>query len=524
MYKLLIVDDEPIVRLGFKSLVNWEENNIEVSFEASNGQQALEILKKNSDIDLVVTDINMPIMDGLQLIENIKSLEIDPSIVVLSAYDDYELVRRAFKLGVRDYIIKYKMNPQNTLSIIKKILSTINKKESNNKTFYQFKRARRNFLRNVVMGISQADLEETAKELKIEIEDRDIVICSMVIDNYTNLKKRYIDGDLNSALKSIKNSVDQVMIEGNEIIAISPEEFILFLTLNCYSRPTIEEQLSSIRQSLNNYLNIDVTIGISPPCKELNDLFQLFKISQKNVNLRFILGKGKNIFPEDSSSVYQTSSVPLQPMVKELFQYFDKMNSEATNKQLDKILSLIEHFQAENITELLYEYSKLIILFNNHIIDYDPGADIYIDANAYNKLKEFETTNEVHSWIKEYVLGIFKDINNRKQRISPIIKEARIYIEKNFMDKNILDSMCKNLQINKSYFSTLFSQEINISFSNYLNQIRVKQAKELLSTTNLRVYELCEEVGYSNTEHFSRVFKKETGFSPSQYRATYYKE
>ena len=106
MNKILLVEDEQIVRLALKSLIEWEKYNIDINYEAANGKEAIKILEKHPDIDIILTDINMPIMDGIELIEYVHTLKINPEIVVLSAYDDYNLVRKAFKIGVNDYIIK----------------------------------------------------------------------------------------------------------------------------------------------------------------------------------------------------------------------------------------------------------------------------------------------------------------------------------------------------------------------------------------------------------------------------------
>ena len=109
MYKVMIADDEPLVRLAIKSLVDWEEHGFNLEIEASNGRQALKLLEDNPDMDIIITDINMPVMDGLELISKVIEKRFDTEIIVLSAYNDYAWIREAFKLGVNDYILKTAM-------------------------------------------------------------------------------------------------------------------------------------------------------------------------------------------------------------------------------------------------------------------------------------------------------------------------------------------------------------------------------------------------------------------------------
>lgn len=130
MYKVMIADDEPLVRLAIKSLVDWEEHGFNLEIEASNGRQALKLLEDNPDMDIIITDINMPVMDGLELISKVIEKRFDTEIIVLSAYNDYAWIREAFKLGVNDYILKTAMEPQNLLDILQTTAKKIDKKKN----------------------------------------------------------------------------------------------------------------------------------------------------------------------------------------------------------------------------------------------------------------------------------------------------------------------------------------------------------------------------------------------------------
>jgi len=122
MITILLVDDEPLVRLAVKSLVNWNKNGFHVKYEASNGKQALQIMEQHQDVDIIITDISMPVMDGLTFISRLRERHISAPVLVLSSYQDYPLVRKAFKLGVRDYVLKTEMKPEPFLNLVKSLV------------------------------------------------------------------------------------------------------------------------------------------------------------------------------------------------------------------------------------------------------------------------------------------------------------------------------------------------------------------------------------------------------------------
>ncbi|MEH7336937.1 response regulator, partial [Neobacillus drentensis] len=195
MYKMLLVEDEPIVRLALKSLIDWNNYGFDEVLEASNGNKALEIIKARGDIDIVITDINMPVMNGIELIEESRRLGINTEFLVLSAYDDYTLVRSAFKLGINDYILKTEMEPDKILKMVMASLEDKKRKKGSKNQSVN----RNELVRKLIAGdFTERDLENSVLRLKGE----NYICCSLLIDSFLIVKKRYEDNDLKELMSS----------------------------------------------------------------------------------------------------------------------------------------------------------------------------------------------------------------------------------------------------------------------------------------------------------------------------------
>ena len=301
----MLVEDEPIVRLAIKSLVNWKEMGFLIGFEAANGKQALNILEENPDIDIIITDINMPIMDGLEFISKVSESGMTPEIIVLSAYNEYDWVRKSFKLGVNDYILKTEMEPEGILEIVKGVAAKIEKRKkvasqrNSGDILHDIRFLKDKKLTELLENGNIESLYNDGAYSYLNLKRGSIAICYLWIDNYDVVKERYINNSLKEFTQSVFNSIDQILNETNtgEVLCQSPEEYILFLSFNEASqkqiRSRIMDVLGRIQYSLRNYVNISVSIGVSDVKRSNEPINCLFEQASQNVKLRFIVGKGK---------------------------------------------------------------------------------------------------------------------------------------------------------------------------------------------------------------------------------------
>ncbi|PRR79162.1 putative response regulatory protein [Clostridium liquoris] len=532
MYKMLLVEDEPIVRLALKSLVDWNAYGFDEVLEASNGKRALEIMTARGDIDIVITDINMPVMNGIELIEKGKKLGGNTEFLVLSAYDDYPLVRSAFKLGINDYILKTEMEPD---KIVKMVMTALEKKDggSNKRSTID----RNELIRKLIDGdLSKAELDHSILRLKGDY----YLCCSILIDNFRIIKKRYEDNDLKELISSVVNAVYQVLetVNTGEIISLSSEEYGMIFAFESSMKSDIDKKLaeilSKIRTSLSNFLNIEVTIGISEMNKDIRKIKPLLEEGQRNARLRFIYGKGKNIYPKDEEEVNnmrknKNNNITQQIIIemgKEngILEALDRLDEEKCIEEMKRIFKLKELSFTGDIESFYIYYLEIILMIIQYVIKDEENnyeSTILENTDFYGEIRKFDTIAEIEEWIIKLLKNIISSLRKMNMVESEAIKHAKDFIQKNYGAKLTLDMVSKEVGYSKAYFSKIFTEETGDNFTTYLTNIRIEKAKELLTKTEMKIYEICEHIGYSNIEHFSRTFKKIVGVSPIQYKNNY---
>jgi two-component system response regulator YesN len=539
MYKVMIADDEPLVRLAIKSLVDWEEHGFNLEIEASNGRQALKLLEDNPDMDIIITDINMPVMDGLELISKVIEKRFDTEIIVLSAYNDYAWIREAFKLGVNDYILKTAMEPQNLLDILQTTAKKIDKKKNmaqrdksdyiDREKHYQ----KELILKSLLYNVDIKNVKEDALSAGIKIFGRYSSVCYIWIDDYQTIEKRYQSSTLRDFTQSVLNAILQVISETNagEIICVSPQEYVLFLAFKDYSLNRIRGKLvgilGRIKHAIQNYVNVSVTIGVSDIKIGTDSFATLFEQAERNAKLRFIFGKGRIIFPED---VKKINSYETESLIGKESEFINALNSTDIDKalyELEKLFDIIKRNECSKIEKIYSNYMELIFITATFLCEKGSGMEEIFgkEIDFYEKILSFETREEINSWIRNIITWIVNSMQeNKNTKISKVILNARNFIKENYANDNLsLRQVSEYVQLSESYFSTIFTKEIGTTFTDYLTNIRIEKAKDLLESTNLKIYEISEKVGYTNKEHFSRIFKRHVGVSPKDYKFSNYR-
>ena len=533
MYKILIVDDEPIVSVIIKSLVKWEDYNIVMAYEAHNGKQALSLLEENKDIDIVMTDINMPVMDGLKLIEEMQARGMSQAVIVLSAYEDYNLVRSAFKYGVRDYILKTEMDAENLLDLLKNVTGKL---ETEGRTAVKKNRivhddyllTKEMLLKEILFG-KRTDYEEhNFQQLRISREGQ--VVCFIRIDDFFDVEERYANATLTPFIDSVLNTIKQILdkLDDGEVVSLSPDEYVIVLSLHevtsCAIRSKLDSILNEVKKNLAYFLNTHITIGVSDAGNGFQGLHALFLQAEKNASFRFIFGKQKIIYPENVVSIDVKDDLSIIPQTAGFVKAIKEADEHLAMEELENLLEHIP-FQTASIDKMLMYYTEIIFVLIKCI--YDLGENVPTvfgkDVNFYQQITKFETSQEINIWIKNLVNWVIVFIKDKKaSKMSFAMTKALSFIHNNYKDENISVWMVSNyMELSESHFSALFKKEVGETFTNYITGLRIEEAKRLMKTTNMKIYEICDSIGYNNVEHFSRLFKKVTGSSPNHYKNKY---
>jgi two-component system response regulator YesN len=534
LYKIMIVDDEEEIRLGIIKKIDWEANGFIVVGDAENGKEALEKAEKLQP-DVIMTDIKMPFMDGLELGQKLVELMPSSKIIVFSGCDDFEYAHRAIKINVVEYVLK-PINSVELIEVLKRLKTQLDheyNEKRNLETLYKhyvesLPVIREQFLVGVIEGrISESQWNEQSENLGIDFEYDYLSVAVIHADGSLTLDEV---GDNISISKeptlvpiSIKKIVDENMDKYCKFASFLYSDMVVVIG-NFEKKDDILLFIKGINEVCKIYeriMNLTISSGIGYVYSRTVEIRFSYKAAQNALDYRFILGTGKAIYIDD---VEPDNSVQLQLDEQEERYMLNaiKISSEeeitmAIDNLFKKFEDLLLPFNQYRIylMEIMTSILKLVQAYN---LDID---EIFgRNFNCYSYLEAFNSINEVKKWIVSKAIKVNDYI--KKERINSsmlLIERAKQYIKENYRDYDIsVEKLCSELHVSPTYFSTMFKKETKMNFVNYLTTIRLEQAVKLLNTTDDKTYIIADKVGYPEANYFSYVFKKKFGVSPSKYR------
>ncbi len=510
MFKVLIVEDETIIRDGLRSNIPWQEMGFEVVGSAENGRRAVEFIRENS-VDVVMTDVRMPVMDGIELAEYINTKNPDIKVIILSGYADFHYAQAAMKNNVSEYLLK-----PLKIDEIKNALKRVAEKLDTNKSSKQ-----KNKYEDIIMSVI---LENDSKALN-GISLNNAACCAVfAIDNYRMLNS-FEQKQIKKYLQDFKENIFEPKYGGEFSAFIIEDSFVIMVTdRKCadtaYIKRIFNELLAGINES--EYESCTLSCGVSSEFSDISELKKRYTEAYQTVKMRFYFGDG--IFLEYDDE-YRCRSLSNDEYKK----CKDKANEiiTAINKDTDKI-----HAQIDEIYTLLSEKTyikqdiaiKILRGIASAFSDYIMLNAAATEKVAENEMEKFTSLDNMISYLKkcaDEIIKIKDGTADEEHSERVIIKQIKKYVKDNYSNRITLKDIEDNFYINKSYFSWLFGKITGQTFTEYLASVRIEESKRLLREENqLKVYEIAELVGYSDYRNFSKIFKKIVGVTPLKYRET----
>ena len=485
MYKVYLLDDEPFILEGLKYIVDWQDYGFEIVGSANNGDDGLkEIL--TMDIDLVITDIMMPKMTGLELIENLIKLNYQTNFIVLSAFQEFQYAKKAISMGAQNYILK----PIDTEELERSLINIKNKlkdKENRNK---DKEVVNNSLLLKIITDKDYENIDYLKEKLKYNGEYRVGII---------ELKNK--NKDIHKVLKVIPGMKKYLYCIENKSKAV-------FIIDDKFNNEYIEE-LTNIKNEITDLINDIVYISLGQIIKDLKDINTSYE-SAKDIS------EYKIIYPDISwiKAYKEKNNRNIDIDFEDLKSLL--INKDFTNASL-YIESKFSKLKQDNLNPKKIKAKALEVFLNvyNHIDESKlmKNLSIYLE-NAINT----NTIDEIQLELINMIKFMQTKLENTQESISPIIIKLLDHIEQNYQKDLNLKEISDILNINSIYLGQLFQKEIGILFSDYINNFRINKAKDLLSNTSLKASEIGELVGYSNKNYFYRKFKSIVGITPSEWR------
>ncbi|RED66174.1 response regulator [Cohnella lupini] len=536
MFKLLIVEDEASFREAILTMIDWESEGIRVIGTASNGRKAIEAMEEEKP-DILLTDIRMPMMSGLELIEEAKARGIDLIPVLLTGYSEFEYAQKALKLGVFDYILK-PCNPKQVKEVIGKVKDELVRERSKAN---QVDRLERQWTANARMVTEDKLLkwlreapwngEERLAEIKeygIRLEDASSLAIVFRFDSKELNVLAYGDKDLGliryAASNIIKESIGY-RFEGRHELLTLDDRFVLLANVpNQLDRVELQDSLETVQRNLSSFLKVTVSIGVGS-VTALPDLHISYKEALEALTRRFFHG-GSGLFVASEQSRESSNQAEASKFRSDFAELEREIRRHIAESNYAEFVSEVEEWldsfreQELSVSRIhLHTYSLIDSLMKE--IGSSPDERIRSCVGQFeacvDQVQKLETFEELSTLITR-VIQRFVELMNSKKAVHKTIQYVINLINEKYSTNLTLKSIAEEVFISPSHLSTLFRQEMGINFLDYLHQHRIDKAKQLLKDSGEKVYSVARKVGYYDEAHFVRFFKKWTGLLPSQYK------
>ncbi len=535
LLKVIIVEDEILVRVGIKSCLDWEQHGFEIVGQAEDGLQALDLIREKSP-HIILTDIKMPVMDGLELIAVLKEQYPHIKTIVLSCHNELDFVKRAMKLGAEDYILKLSMQPESLLEVLNKTRQAIETDKENlddvrsiqlefRKNKYLIKE---NLYKKVISGSITAN--EIARELTVlgtvPLLKRFVVLC-VGIDDYLNAPVKSSIQDKHLLKFSFINILEEVLTEfcPGEIAEINNGEYIVVMDFTSmepgiYWTKTAENYCRKVLIALKTYLNISVSFGIASLHDDLGHIRDKYLEALRAMEERFYMGRESIVF-FDRTNTFSDKMVLLNDNEEKLLtghlENLDAYGAKLViSRFLDEIAALHVYAPAKVRMAAVEIMHSLIRLYKKY--DADPEViTLRSDSNPVDILMNSETITDIRDCFDELIDRFIEYSKYFRQNTArPEIIKLKRYILEHVCEDISLDKASQISNISRSYLSSIFKKETGESLTDYINRVKMEAAMELIRKFGLKTYEVAEKVGISDESYFSKLFKKYMGISPSR--------
>lgn len=465
MKTILIAEDEKLIRKGLIAMIKRTSVPVDVILEARDGEEALSILKQN-EVDLLITDIRMPKMNGIELVSRLSELERQPLVLVISGYDDFSYAVEMLRMGIFDYLLK-PVERERFYSVMEKLEEQ-----------YQMRMAAKDDAdKQLLQALRQLMIERDTQSSEWR-EQLEKYRGSFFTEPYIGFCARDCEAAIPDFVKKIHGIV----------------------TVNLYAAPVCKsEQFADL---------LPVPLGKSGEHNGLEDLHVCYQESYSAWQRSFFAGKlcaaeTKQFQPLNVTAQQLTGLIGLAQYEK-AYDLLETESSRAAKGEIDPnaFAQLCEQF----IAQLFNSYQNIIDEWDSP----ERFAVIWDFENSAQYLSEFK------AWLQDFCSRTeleFADFENKQK-----IREAVQYIQQNFQKPLSMTIVSNEVSMNYSLFSLLFKQYTGVNFVNYLQNLRIEEAKRLLETTDWRVNEICSRSSFSDEKHFLKVFKAAVGFSPTEYR------
>lgn len=535
MLTMIVADDEPFIRSSLIHVFNWQEEfGIEIIGEAADGQEAYDLCLKLAP-DILFTDIMMPIMGGLQVAEKLREAGIQSKIIMISGAQDFSYAREALKVNAEGYILK-PVKLTEVREVFHQVVARLTEEQETRMNVQQLKQQlhdnmpllREKFLQNLIAGLyrNEQEIWDKINYFALPFSRRDILTAAVLqLDDYRSAVDKFSEEYKQLLYFSIQNIINECL--GSHPCAISfvasENEFIMvFCSAEDPSSGSVSRLCEQIISSIQKYLRLDASIGIGRACPLAGQLEDSYKDALAALVYKFYTGHGSVLYIKD----IQPDTETLQSTF--FYKFQARLMNELKAGHTDTVMELMEQlFTTLALPKLQIGYVQSIcaeMIFSAARTLYEIDEDIEQVLSGRITIMDKLYVQKNMTDLKAYMLSLLHDLSayvagKNTSKNSRIIHKIRSIVQEGYARELSIAKIAEEVFLTPNYISLIFKKETGETITDYITRFRIGKAKELLRTTDLKVMEISERVGYENPHYFSTVFKKTVGLHPLKYRS-----
>lgn len=534
MYKLLIVEDEEIEREGMRDLIDWSRMGINQVLAVEKAEEALKLMESES-IDILLTDIRLPRMSGLELAQRISMTYPEVKVVIVSCMEDFQCAKKAIDLDAYGFLSK-PIDMDELESVIMKVTNAIiaengekQEKERLNKLLSEsLPLLRDRFFISLIQGIhQQAAIDENLQYFDLKFVPGQFMVIVADIDKYESMQSQKSLDEMHLTTLKILECINSVHVEGNVFaLHISSGRYcVVFNSSKTGERELYDEVLrfsDTVQNTIQKACAISTTLGIGKGVKEISELSLSYKKACEAADFKFFMGSGQIIYYKDINYKNEKNSIDdFEKIEKGILSSIELCDKETLNKNIDSLFARFENNAGESDIYIRSLCINLIAKGSVLLLDHHESYEKIFGKESYiwDKVMRVDTIFDIRQWIKNIFNGVIEYLSGRRDdHNKKVINDILKIIEKRYGENLTITDIAKEVYLSMNYTSIIFKREMGESFTDYLIRYRLEKARQMLKETNMKVYQIGSEIGYSNISYFCSIFKNVYGVSPNEYR------
>ncbi|NOV04168.1 response regulator transcription factor [Paenibacillus planticolens] len=533
--KAILADDEPNILRNLQAVIPWEELEIDIAGTAKNGVEALELCSLHMP-DLVMSDIRMPLMDGITFVQKLREINESCKVLMVTGYQDFEYARSLMRVGVSDYILK-PINYEELGNCIRKLASEIRdskvmKQEEQHKWGKMKNLAYEKILQDVLMNYSEISAYSLLPIDNMDLETLKYGFIMIDVDDYSQKSLPWSEQERKLWNFAVRNVLQDSLADFQaefSVLQMREGEWCLLIQWDdagdveqeqarkvgdAGAQSRLYETALKLQKDVRESVKLSISVGFFPDAVGLRTLSETYRKLQRFMQLH--LDKQESVLPYKESKEPSDPNNSLWYLVEEIVTGLKQLNRNKTEDALNRLKLLLEGLPNSSFARA-YQMLHFLILHVLRELREMNSLNVQEEEQVWSLLDKSESIPHLHQ-VMVQLATIGLQGTNKKKNSELLMTAAKEYIRTHYANDFGVEDIASFLGISSSYFSLLFKQQFGETFVEYVTKHRMELAKSMLLHSDKSITDIGKSVGYIERRYFTKVFQKFTGEIPSEYR------